>query len=93
MSRSAATSVRSGACQDSIQLAHATAMHGAPLPADPSPSPASQTAGEGDLAAADRAAIAVCHALAGRLFPWDLTRSLELALLKTFCVQIGRAHV
>jgi len=24
--------------------------------------------------------------LAGRLFPWDLTRALELALLKTFCV-------
>ncbi|MCS5693234.1 DUF2236 domain-containing protein [Cyanobium sp. FGCU-6] len=32
------------------------------------------------------AAEACCHRLAGVLFPWDLTRSLELALLKTFCV-------
>ena len=31
-------------------------------------------------------AIALCHRLAGVLFPWDITRSLELALLKTFCV-------
>lgn len=29
---------------------------------------------------------ATCHHLAGVVFPWDLTRSLELALLKTFCV-------
>lgn len=29
---------------------------------------------------------ATCHQLAGVEFPWDLTRSLELALLKTFCV-------
>ncbi|MFS6827421.1 oxygenase MpaB family protein [Cyanobium sp. ATX-6F1] len=29
---------------------------------------------------------ATCHQLAGVVFPWDLTRSLELALLKTFCV-------
>ena len=28
----------------------------------------------------------VCRELAGELFPWDTTRSLELALLKTFCV-------
>ena len=34
----------------------------------------------------DRAAIATCQRLAGTLFPWDLTRALELALLKTFCV-------
>ena len=27
-----------------------------------------------------------CHRLAGVLFPWDITRALELALLKTFCV-------
>ena len=32
------------------------------------------------------AAAAVCHRLAGVLFPWDVTRALELALLKTFCV-------
>ena len=29
---------------------------------------------------------ACCHQLAGLLFPWDVTRALELALLKTFCV-------
>ncbi|MFZ4567350.1 MAG: dephospho-CoA kinase [Prochlorococcaceae cyanobacterium] len=29
---------------------------------------------------------AVCHRLAGVLFPWDVTRALEIALLKTFCV-------
>ena len=34
----------------------------------------------------DTAAIATCRRLAGSLFPWDITRSLELALLKTFCV-------
>ena len=28
---------------------------------------------------------ATCHQLAGVVFPWDLTRSFELALLKTFC--------
>jgi len=32
------------------------------------------------------AAIATCQRLAGTLFPWDITRALELALLKTFCV-------
>jgi hypothetical protein len=36
--------------------------------------------------AALRAAQATAHRLAGELFPWDLTRALELALLKTFCV-------
>lgn len=34
----------------------------------------------------DAEAQALCHRLAGLTFPWDLTRSLELALLKTFCV-------
>lgn len=34
----------------------------------------------------DAAAIALCRHLAGTLFPWDITRALELALLKTFCV-------
>lgn len=36
--------------------------------------------------ALDPEAAALCHQLAGVLFPWDITRSLELALLKTFCV-------
>ena len=31
-------------------------------------------------------AIAICHLLAGYEFPWDMTRALELALLRTFCV-------
>ena len=48
--------------------------------------PAQAEAGLGVLSPADRQAIACCHDLAGRLFPWDITRSLELALLKTFCV-------
>jgi len=30
-------------------------------------------------------AVRICHRLAGYDFPWDLTRSLELAVLKTFC--------
>jgi dephospho-CoA kinase len=34
----------------------------------------------------DAEAVAICHRLAGFDFPWDLTRALELALLKTFCV-------
>jgi dephospho-CoA kinase len=34
----------------------------------------------------DAEAISTCHRLAGELFPWDITRALELALLKTFCV-------
>ena len=34
----------------------------------------------------DAAAVATCHQLAGVLFPWDITRALELALLKTFCL-------
>ena len=29
---------------------------------------------------------ACCNRLAGVLFPWDITRALELALLKTFCL-------
>lgn len=28
----------------------------------------------------------ICHLLAGYEFPWDLTRALEVALLRTFCV-------
>ena len=34
----------------------------------------------------DAEAVALCRRLAGVLFPWDITRSLELALLKTFCL-------
>jgi dephospho-CoA kinase len=34
----------------------------------------------------DPEAVALCHRLAGLDFPWDITRALELALLKTFCV-------
>ena len=49
------------------------------------------TAGPADEAALgaealDAEALALCRRLAGVLFPWDITRSLELALLKTFCV-------
>lgn len=33
-----------------------------------------------------RDAIAICHLLAGYEFPWDITRALEIALLRTFCV-------
>jgi hypothetical protein len=39
-----------------------------------------------DADATLRAAEATAHRLAGELFSWDLTRALELALLKTFCV-------
>ncbi|PSN78271.1 DUF2236 domain-containing protein [filamentous cyanobacterium CCP4] len=28
----------------------------------------------------------ICHLLAGYEFPWDVTRALELALLRTFCI-------
>ncbi|MEO0868185.1 MAG: oxygenase MpaB family protein [Cyanobacteria bacterium J06642_11] len=28
----------------------------------------------------------ICHLLAGYEFPWDITRALEIALLRTFCV-------
>jgi hypothetical protein len=34
----------------------------------------------------DAEAVSICQRLAGELFPWDITRALELALLKTFCV-------
>lgn len=34
----------------------------------------------------ERDAIAICHLLAGYEFPWDITRALEIALLRTFCV-------
>lgn len=30
--------------------------------------------------------VAICHRLAGYDFPWELNRSLEIAVLKTFCV-------
>lgn len=30
--------------------------------------------------------VAICHRLAGYDFPWELNRSLELAVLKTFCI-------
>jgi len=39
-----------------------------------------------ESAALDAATLACCRDLAGRLFPWDSTRALELALLKTFCL-------
>jgi len=44
-----------------------------------------EAAPEGDTSAG-AAAIATCQHLAGTLFPWDISRALELALLKTFCV-------
>ena len=47
---------------------------------------ATGTTNAGDGEALDAAAVATCHHLAGVLFPWDITRALELALLKTFCV-------
>ncbi|MEM6254991.1 MAG: oxygenase MpaB family protein [Cyanobacteria bacterium P01_D01_bin.156] len=31
-------------------------------------------------------AISICHLLVGYEFPWDITRALEIALLRTFCV-------
>jgi dephospho-CoA kinase len=34
----------------------------------------------------DAEAAMLCHRLAGLTFPWDITRALELALLKTFCL-------
>ena len=34
----------------------------------------------------DAEAAATCRQLAGTAFPWDITRALELALLKTFCL-------
>lgn len=37
-------------------------------------------------AALDAGTLALCRDLAGRLFPWDSNRALELALLKTFCL-------
>ncbi|GDX76932.1 hypothetical protein LBMAG41_20080 [Cyanobium sp.] len=61
-------------------------INGAALPTEPESQPPSPEAPDRGLDPADRKAIRLCHDLAGRLFPWDLTRSLELALLKTFCV-------
>jgi hypothetical protein len=34
----------------------------------------------------DAEAATLCHHLVGNVFPWDVTRALELALLKTFCL-------
>ncbi|MGC1218675.1 MAG: oxygenase MpaB family protein [Phormidesmis sp.] len=34
----------------------------------------------------EKDAIAICHLLAGYEFPWDITRALEIALLRTFCI-------
>jgi dephospho-CoA kinase len=36
--------------------------------------------------ALDADTLTLCQAMAGRLFPWDSNRALELALLKTFCL-------
>ncbi|MEB3272029.1 MAG: dephospho-CoA kinase [Synechococcus sp.] len=55
---------------------------GKPDPADPQPGDASGCS-DGGL---DAATAATCRRLAGELFPWDLNRSLELALLRTFCL-------
>ena len=49
------------------------------------PDPA-QTGARPEQTTLDQEAAALCQQLAGVLFPWDLTRSLELALLKTFCI-------
>ncbi len=35
---------------------------------------------------AEKDAIAICHLLSGYEFPWDITRALEIALLRTFCI-------
>lgn len=40
---------------------------------------------QGTLSTQDDSA-QICHRLAGFDFPWELTRALELAVLKTFCV-------
>lgn len=34
----------------------------------------------------DPAVLERCRDLVGLLFPWDMNRALELALLKTFCL-------
>jgi len=47
---------------------------------------AADAGGTSALAPLDAAAAASVHRLAGLLFPWDITRALELALLKTFCL-------
>jgi dephospho-CoA kinase len=49
----------------------------------PPPAVRSETSPEARL---DAEAVATCQRLAGLLFPWDITRALELALLKTFCL-------
>jgi dephospho-CoA kinase len=54
------------------------------MAATPDAGPPSGAPLEGE--ALDGEALATCQWLAGHAFPWDLTRALELALLKTFCV-------
>jgi dephospho-CoA kinase len=49
----------------------------------PPPAARPETSPEARL---DAEAVATCQRLAGLLFPWDITRALELALLKTFCL-------
>ena len=53
---------------------------------DTAPDAAPEGAGQNPLEPLDPQAAALCHRLAGLAFPWDITRALELALLKTFCV-------
>jgi len=51
------------------------------MPAEPT-----ELTSPGPTGALDEASLACCRDLAGRLFPWDINRALELALLKTFCL-------
>ncbi len=56
--------------------------HSSPSEPDSAAAPVASATGE----PLDAEALALCRELAGRSFPWDTTRALELALLKTFCV-------
>jgi len=56
--------------------------HPSPSEPDSAAAPVASATGE----TLDAEALALCRELAGRSFPWDTTRALELALLKTFCV-------
>jgi dephospho-CoA kinase len=69
------TSSSPGGFRDPIPAA-AEASSPRELPATPA----------GAAVALDPEITATCQHLAGTLFPWDITRALELALLKTFCV-------
>lgn len=51
-----------------------------------SPKPRYQRAQRIEQMDPEQDAIAICHLLTGYEFPWDITRALELALLRTFCV-------